>query len=238
MQWWAVLLLSLLVGGGRLRGEADFEGLASDDYRVRQGAQQTFLEWIFKDPVMARDEVLQVYLSTDDPELRMRLVPILERAYFPPKGYVGIMMQPAFLDGFGRIPGNLPKGKGILVTRVVPGTPAELSGLRERDVIVQMDDWEVEGGMDLNSLFADRIQANPPGRKIQLKVLRGEEEMVVALQLGILPTPSQRAREMREIQKDERPVVRNLLSTNLQEEMQEFRFWLSDEIEKHGKSHR
>ncbi|MEJ6580750.1 MAG: PDZ domain-containing protein [Akkermansiaceae bacterium] len=238
MKWWPFLILSLLTGIGSLRGEADFEGLTSTNFKVREEAQGTFLEWIFNDPVVAREEVLQVYLSTDDPELRMRLVPVLERAYFPPKGYVGIMMQPAFLDALGRAPGDFTKGQGILVTRVVPGTPAELSGLRERDVIVQMDEWVVEGGVDLNSLFADRIQANPPGRKIKLKVQRGEEEVEVALQLGILPTPSQRARDARELQKDERLAIRNLLPTNLQDEMAEFGFWLGDEIEKHGKTHR
>jgi len=235
---WVILVLFLLVGAGSSRGEADFEGLTSSDFKAREEAQNTFLDWIFLNPVVALDQVLQVYLSSDDPELRMRLLPVLERAYFPPKGYVGIIMQPAFLDALGRIPGNLATGKGILVKSVVPGTPAELSGLRERDVIVQMDEWEVEGGVDLNNLFADRIQAHPPGKKIQLKVLRGGEEVVVALQLGILPTPSERAREAREIQKNEPPAMRSLLSTNLEEEMAEFRFWLGDEIEKHGKSHR
>ncbi|YCM42123.1 PDZ domain-containing protein [Verrucomicrobiaceae bacterium 227] len=168
----------------------------------------------------------------------MRLIPVLERAYFPPKGYVGIMMQPALPVGRGGAPGNLGGGKGILVTRVVPGTPAEMSGLKALDVIVEMDGWVVEGEGDLNGLFADRIQANPPGRKIQLKVRRGEELVVVALQLGILPTPSQRVRDAWALEPNVGPAPRNMLSALLQAEIREFRFWLGDEIEKHGKSHR
>lgn len=233
-----LFVLSLLAVRGLSYAEVDFQGLTSKSFNIREEAQHKFTDWIFKNPTTALDEILEVYLSTGDPELRMRLVPILERAYFPPRGYVGILMQPAFLDALGRIPGNLTKGTGILVTRVVPGTPAQLSGLQESDVIVQMDDWNVEGGLDLNSLFADRIQANPPGREIQLKVRRGGEEVLLALKLGILPTPSQRARDARMIQNNERPIVRNLLSTDLQDEIREFRFWLEDEIEKHGKSHR
>jgi hypothetical protein len=235
---WVFLISALLAMRGSLHGEVDFHRLASKSFKVREESQQAFVDWIFKNPSTALDEVLQIYLSAEDPELRMRLVPILERAYFPPRGYVGIVMQPAFLDALGRIPGNQTKGTGILVTHVVPGTPAALSGLRERDVIVQMDDWNVEGGLDLNSLFASRIQANPPGRKIQLKVRRGGGEVSLALQLGILPTPSQRARDARTMQNNQGPIVRNLLSTDLQDEIREFRFWLEDEIEKHGKSHR
>ncbi|MGC6466950.1 MAG: PDZ domain-containing protein [Akkermansiaceae bacterium] len=220
-------------------GEADINGLTSPDFLIREKAQKTFLPWIFENPGKAKQELLRLYLATEDPELRMRLIPALERAYFAPtKGYVGIKMRPTFLDGLGRFRGNQTTGKGIDVIQVMPGTPADKSGLRVGDVIVRMNGWEVAGGLDLNSVFADRIQSNPPGREIQLKIRRGKEEKDLVLTLGVLPAPSERAREILRAQVDEHPSVRGILPESLEEEVEEFRSWLRMEIEKDANSDR
>jgi len=234
-------ILALLTGFLRLplTAQGDLKALASSEFLERKNAQQSLLPWIFKDPNSAKLALLDLYLTTEDPELRMRLIPMLERAFFPPtKGYVGIKMRPAFVNELGRLKGNQTTGLGIEVIQVMPKTPADRCGLRAGDIILTMNGWKIQGGLDLNSVFADRIQSNPPGEEIRLKIRRGEVEKNLTLVLSVLPTPSQRAREMRKAQLLESPSTRQVLPESLEAEMEEFRSWLQGEVEKQRNSHR
>jgi len=63
---------------------------------------------------------------------------------------------------------GLPEGRGVLVLAVEPGSPAERAGVRERDIIVALDDHPVAGVDDLHRVLTeDRI-----GVRSRLKVLR------------------------------------------------------------------
>lgn len=221
------------------QGDEDIDLLGSSDFAEREKAQITVHDRIANHPTDARDEILKFYLATTDPEQRIRLLPILERAYFPPKGFLGILMDPtrANLLRQGRVPQDRME-KGIRVMRVYPGTPAEESGLRQGDVIVKMNDWIVEGGADLNDLFAMRIQEHPPSVVIRLEVKRGEEAFGLDLKLGILPVPSERARVALQENANAGPFPNRAVPLTVQAELDGFRFWLSNEIEKDTKSHR
>jgi S1-C subfamily serine protease len=61
--------------------------------------------------------------------------------------------------------------RGAVVTEVLSGSPAEESGIRERDIIVAFDGRPVRTSQDLIRL----VQVSLPGRKATLRALRGEQ---------------------------------------------------------------
>jgi len=72
---------------------------------------------------------------------------------------------------------NLKDSRGVLVSGVEPGMPAEKAGVREEDVIIAVNGTRVD---DSNSL-RNRIAAMSPGTDVALTVLRdGHEEQLHA----------------------------------------------------------
>jgi S1-C subfamily serine protease len=66
---------------------------------------------------------------------------------------------------------DLPSDSGLLLEGVVPGSPAEQAGLRERDVIVSFDGHTISGVDDLHRL----LTAERSGRAAEVAVVRGTE---------------------------------------------------------------
>jgi hypothetical protein len=76
---------------------------------------------------------------------------------------------------FGIIPDFTYSGDGCRISGLVPGTPAESSGLREGDVVVRMDSREVHNLKDLSNI----LKSLNPGDRIPITFLRGEKKMTV-----------------------------------------------------------
>lgn len=72
---------------------------------------------------------------------------------------------------------------GVRVDQAQPGSPAEKAGVKAGDVILSIDDVVVTGAADLRN----RVAANRPGTRINLKVLRDGKEIPVVVVLGTLP---------------------------------------------------
>jgi len=91
---------------------------------------------------------------------------------------------PSFLGIEARevTPGNvkqfkLPAERGVVVGRVAPDSPASKAGLKETDVITEVDGQRVEG----STQFRRMIREIPAGRTVQLKVWRdGRAQMLSA----------------------------------------------------------
>jgi len=102
------------------------------------------------------------------------------------KGFLGIAMK---------IPDKLPKEPGtdhilqaIEVTRIMPGSGAEASGLKEGDQIIGMDGEPIEDKSDKTLLaFRTVISKKHIGKKVKLRVLRGES--IIELHAVIKPYP-------------------------------------------------
>ena len=78
---------------------------------------------------------------------------------------------------------NLPVERGVLVTRVVNGSPAEDSGIVDGDIILRMD------GAALNSVedLVEEIHQRKVGQKIRITVLRRGREQVLDVTLTRMP---------------------------------------------------
>jgi len=97
------------------------------------------------------------------------------------RGYLGIIIQdltPELKESFGL--GDL---KGVLIAEVTKDSPAEKSGLKHGDVIVEFDDKPVKNV----SAFRNRVSLIAAGSKEKIIILRDKQSMVLNVTIGKLP---------------------------------------------------
>ena len=95
------------------------------------------------------------------------------------RGYLGIGFQPITPDlaeEFG-----IGEARGILVTHIVPDSPAEKAGIRDADAIVELNGKPVKNLREFQSNIAAA-----PGKEIQLKIIRNGEEKNIEATLETL----------------------------------------------------
>jgi serine protease Do len=63
--------------------------------------------------------------------------------------------------------------KGVLITSVMPGTPAANAGLRQGDVITSVNDQQIQDPQQLR----DAIHQAGVGKEVGLKAMRGQNSM-------------------------------------------------------------
>jgi len=78
---------------------------------------------------------------------------------------------------------ELESTEGIMVVGVVPDSPAQLAGLRQGDIILEMDKKSVR---DANTL-ADRIKEAEIGQRISLTVYRERTSINITVEVGEKP---------------------------------------------------
>jgi S1-C subfamily serine protease len=82
------------------------------------------------------------------------------------RGYLGVELQPEITSGLARS-FNLPDASGAMIASVVPGTPADKAGLKNGDVIREVNGRPVVDRPQLRLLIAQL----EPGTEVTLKVL-------------------------------------------------------------------
>lgn len=98
----------------------------------------------------------------------------------------GVGTAPRMAEGrgygayLGTVPDFSPAERGVRISGVRAGSPAEQAGLQGGDVIVGMDEQEVA---DLYA-FTDALRARRPGDRVRITVLREGQEVTVAAVLG------------------------------------------------------
>lgn len=78
---------------------------------------------------------------------------------------------------------KLDEGTGVLVDRVVAGSPAEIGGLESGDVILQIDERPVTAKRDLTR----HLQGLQPGQEVKLAILREGKRRQLKVTLGERP---------------------------------------------------
>jgi S1-C subfamily serine protease len=113
-----------------------------------------------------------------DASLRAR-VDALARGESPARPRLGVVVAPGNVARHMRRAVGLPDRAGVLVRGVEEGSPAEKAGIREGDLIVSAAGEAIE---DSDALHAALSKA---GRgKLELKLVRGVEELTVEADLG------------------------------------------------------
>jgi serine protease Do len=78
---------------------------------------------------------------------------------------------------------NLPIDRGVLVTRIAEGSPAENAGMGEGDIILEVDNAETAGIEDL----VKEIHKRKPGDTVKVYAIRNRREHFFELKLSVTP---------------------------------------------------
>lgn len=84
--------------------------------------------------------------------------------------YIGVEYQPISPDLAAQ--NDLPVDYGAFVLAVVPGGPAEQSGIREGDIILGIGDQQIQS----QTTFTEALFDQAPGETVTVTVLRGNQE--------------------------------------------------------------
>ena len=81
---------------------------------------------------------------------------------------------------------RLPEVHGALVSRIIPNSPAAMSGFRKNDIIVAVNGDDVSNSEDADM----RLDKCKPGSFTRVRIVRGEPSVTIELQsspLDLLP---------------------------------------------------
>ena len=101
------------------------------------------------------------------------------------RGWLGVHIQPLTPELVKQF--NLKDDKGVLLSDVVEGGPAEKGGLKRGDVIVEYEGKSVENPVNLRNMVA----ATAPGRSVKIRVIRDGKPLVINATIGELPADPQ-----------------------------------------------
>ncbi|MCX8029190.1 MAG: Do family serine endopeptidase [Brevinematales bacterium] len=108
------------------------------------------------------------------------------------RGYIGVSISE--LDEETRKQLNLPSDVGVLVSRVEPGSPAEREGIKQGDIIVEVDGKKISKFDDL----LDNIASKSPGEIAKVKVFRDGKYIDFNLKVTARPSSDELAKRYEE----------------------------------------
>jgi predicted metalloprotease with PDZ domain len=167
--------------------DGTLEDFKSEDFRTRETAQASLLEWSRKNPGIAMDRLFGLSQKADDPEVRERCLSVLRELigdeYLKEgEGYIGIRMQ----DETGAIPGD-PKPRSLIrILQVVPDSPAHAAGLKFNDLIAGLEDRVWRDGA-ASQPFMQIVKEFKPATRVTLRIVRDGKLMDVPVKLGRRP---------------------------------------------------
>jgi serine protease Do len=116
-------------------------------------------------------------------------LPALEAGREIERGWLGVGIQeltPALQAEF-----KTADGRGVVVARVIEGSPAADAGVREGDVVRAVNGAAVSSPRELIA----RVAASPVGSKASISVMRGGAEMTLVARIGRRAAPRPAAAE-------------------------------------------
>ncbi len=155
--------------------------LGGPDYAKRESAHQKLKQLPEDDLVL----LARYYRHADDFETRIRIEEIAIQAFFirslpDVTGFLGVSAP----EVYSRMDSRVPRGMtGFKISHVVPGSSAEVIGLRLNDLIVAIDGETFLEGADFRAL-ANQMRIRRAGMLMRLDFYRGYGRKSVRFPLG------------------------------------------------------
>jgi len=104
-------------------------------------------------------------------------------------GHIGVAIQDLTPDLAQALGTN--RTQGAVIAKVLPGSPAERAGLRSSDLVVAVNGTPIHNGAELKS----RVGLSKVGDSVDLAILRGGAERIVAVRVEQTAAQRQRVRQ-------------------------------------------
>ena len=113
----------------------------------------------------------------------MPIIEALVKHGYVSRPWLGVVLQTVDQGIAARF--NLAVDRGALIVGVAENSPAQVAGLREGDVIVSFDNWDISGTLDL----VQAIRESSIGQKVTISYWRDNSQRTTDLTLGESPHP-------------------------------------------------
>jgi serine protease Do len=123
-------------------------------------------------------------MELDEPELIELQGPIIEQDDVrvllegDGTGWLGVETHEVTTDKAKEL--KLPAERGVVIGKIVPDSPAAKAGLKENDVVTEINGQRVEGAAQ----FRRMVHEIPAGRSVQLTVWRDSRSQTLSVTLG------------------------------------------------------
>ena len=124
------------------------------------------------------------------------------------RGWLGVVIQ----DLTPPVAEALGIDHGVIVLKVIPGSPADRGGLQPGDIIVAINGKPVKDSTELQF----EIMKTKPGTVVDITVLRGEKKLTLKVKIGKLPSKEE-LQEQKAIYYNLGLVLRNPTKDELQQ---------------------
>lgn len=110
------------------------------------------------------------------------------------QAWLGVFTQP-LTDSFASY-WDLPSNGGLIISTIVPGSPAVEAGLQAGDVITEFNGTPMRAKLDREVLgFTQLVREAGAGKQVAMKFLRAGQPMEIQVKLGTRPRSAQEAGE-------------------------------------------
>jgi len=100
--------------------------------------------------------------------------------------WLGVAIGPVPQVVQAQLPDTIADNQGLMVMRVVPGSPAEKGGIRQHDVLLTYNGEKLFAPRDL----VERVRGAKPGDKVKLEVVRHGKPVTVEVELESRQPPA------------------------------------------------
>jgi S1-C subfamily serine protease len=97
------------------------------------------------------------------------------------KGWLGIYLQDISPDIREAL--DLKSREGVLVKDVIPDSPADQAGIKQKDVIIEFNGKKVEDA----PYFTEIVRETSPGEKVKLTIVRDSKKKTLTITIGKPP---------------------------------------------------
>ena len=93
------------------------------------------------------------------------------------RGWLGVNLSPLTVQD--AVDAGFSKENGILITKVDKNSPAEKAGLKAKDIIVKINDWEIRNFFT----FRRKLLSMAPGQNVHLTIFRNGKTFEISTKL-------------------------------------------------------